>query len=172
MRIYIGVGSNIHADSNIIKALPLMGKYFEIVAASTFYETVPEMALRQTNYINGVLAAETRFKPPKLRRILRKIERKVGRRRSSSADKYRSRQLDLDLILYGERVIKSRKLDIPDRQILSRPYLSRPLQELDPNLMLPDDGTAIGEIAARTDGSRMRALAGVTGEIRRYLSNE
>jgi 2-amino-4-hydroxy-6-hydroxymethyldihydropteridine diphosphokinase len=169
MRIYIGVGSNIRADSNIIRAIRQLGRYIKLIAVSTFYETVPEKGRRQTNYINGVIAAETEHGPRKLRRIFRRIERKLGRQRS--ADSYASRPLDLDLILYGRMVIKTKKLDIPDKHIADRGYLCLPLKELAPDLILPDSGLPIAELAPKIETHTMRPLAGITAEIRRYLTS-
>ena len=170
MTIYIGVGSNIRADLNIIRAIRILTKKVTLTATSTFYETLPEGGRRQVNYINGILAAETKLRPLALRRIFRQIEHKTGRRRGG--DSYESRQIDLDLLMYGDKVIKTKKLDIPDEHIANRPYLSVPLMELDPNLELPGKGVKIRSLVDGQDTSNMRPLEGVSREIRRYLKHE
>ncbi|MBT3272428.1 MAG: 2-amino-4-hydroxy-6-hydroxymethyldihydropteridine diphosphokinase, partial [Spirochaetales bacterium] len=101
MTIYIGVGSNINADANIIKALFLLKEIIQVNAASTFYETIPEKGKRQVNYINGVFAAETNMPPAVLRQRLRRIEKKLGRKRGRHIDAYAPRVVDLDILLYG-----------------------------------------------------------------------
>ena len=170
--VYIGVGSNIQADTNIIKALPLMRRHVRLTASSTFYETIPEKSLPQTNYINGVLEAQTKLKARRLRRKLRRVERTLGRQRSRRTDSYAARPIDLDIIVYGDALIKTRKLDIPDRHIYSRAYLSLPLLELAPGLVLPDRDIPIEAVAASADAGSIRALNGVSAEIRRYINNE
>ena len=172
MKVYIGVGSNIQADTNIIKALPLIRKHVRITASSTFYETRPEKSLPQTNYINGVLEAETGLKPRKLRRKLRKVEKALGRRRGRRTDAYASRPIDLDIVVYGNALIKNRKLEIPDGHIYSRAYLSLPLRELAPGLIMPGSGIPIDTVAASTETGSIRALHGVSAEIRRYINHE
>ena len=170
MTIYIGVGSNIRADLNIIRAIRILEKKVALTAASTFYETLPEGGIRQVNYINGVLAGESDRRPLTLRRIFRRIERKTGRRRGG--DTYASRQVDLDLLMHGDRVIKTKKLDIPDRHIADRPYLSVPLMELDPDLRVPGFGVSIRQIVENQNINQMRPLEGVSREIRRYIEHE
>ena len=172
MRVFIGVGSNISADNNIIKALDLLKNRISIIASSTFYETAPALGKKQANYINGVLAAETDLGPRRLRKILRRIEKKLGRRRGRQVDSYASRPIDLDILLYGRRVINAKRIDIPDKHILDRAFISHPLAELEPELVMPGNNRRVSEIAAATDGSGMTALLGISEEIRRFISHE
>jgi len=83
-----------------------------------------------------VVEIETNFSPEELKyKVLRKIEKDLGRRRSR--DKYASRTIDLDLILYDELIVKGDNFTLPDPQIAKRPYLAIPLYELNPALVLP-----------------------------------
>jgi dihydroneopterin aldolase/2-amino-4-hydroxy-6-hydroxymethyldihydropteridine diphosphokinase len=160
-RAYIAVGSNIQPEENVRKAVKLLSQRVKLTAISTVYETAPEglPAGRQTGgrnqppYYNCVLAIETDLPPVELKRsVLRRIEDELGRQRGQ--DRFASRTIDLDLILYDNLTLSvgaqhAVLLHLPDPEIRERPYLALPLFELDPGLTLPDTGESIGQIAGR-----------------------
>jgi dihydroneopterin aldolase/2-amino-4-hydroxy-6-hydroxymethyldihydropteridine diphosphokinase len=135
--VYIGVGSNINPQKNIISALALLHEDMEISGVSTFYRTEPVKRKNQDTYLNGVWRIISSESPEHLKyHILKRIEQELGRVRT--ADKYAPRTIDLDIVLYGIRVINSADITIPDPDIYTRPFIAFPLLELDPNLILPD----------------------------------
>src|SRR5262249_13926867 len=100
-RAFIGIGSNIDPEKNIRQALRQLAQAVRLTAISTFYR---EPALERPDepaFYNGVVAVETDLPPARLKQdLLRKIEADLGRRRSS--DKFASRPIDLDLLLYDD----------------------------------------------------------------------
>ena len=68
--------------------------------------------------------------------MLRTIENGLHRNRES--DKYASRTIDLDLLLFGNMVIHEEGLTIPDPDIYNRSFIAFPLSELNPDLIMPD----------------------------------
>jgi len=167
-RVYIGIGSNIDAEKNVRKALSLLAGKAHIVAISTIYRTEPEYShcvSEQPEYLNGVVAIETDLSPVELKNtILREIERELGRVRSD--DRYAPRTIDLDILVFGDRVISENGLAIPDPQIPMRAFLAIPLFEVAPDLILPGSGQPIGEIAARHASHTMRPMIEYTFELR------
>ena len=134
---FIGVGSNIQPERNITDALVRLSKRVDIKGISTFYKTTPILRKDQDDYLNGVWQISTSVPPEKLKfGVLRKIEKELNHNRES--DKYASRTIDLDLLLYGDLVIHEENLTIPDPDICKRSFIAFPLSEINPNLVIPD----------------------------------
>jgi 2-amino-4-hydroxy-6-hydroxymethyldihydropteridine diphosphokinase len=168
VRAYIGVGSNINPAENVRNAIQLLSKEVHILGISTVYQTQPEEGLKQPQYYNCVVEIETNFSPEELRyKVLRKIEKDLGRKRSR--DKYASRTIDLDLILYDDLVLKNDDFILPDPHIASRPYLAIPLYELSPELVLPGSGLYIKELASNLSREDMQALHSYTEDLRKEI---
>jgi 2-amino-4-hydroxy-6-hydroxymethyldihydropteridine diphosphokinase len=179
---YVGVGSNVDPERNILLALELLRRRATVSAVSTFFRTPPAGTPpagtppvgggEQPPYLNGVWRITLRVgdSPQGLKRALREIEDRLGRRRS--ADRYAPRTIDLDLVLYDELVLKEEGLELPDPDIYRRPFLSFPLAELDPQLVMPDSGRSIQEVTREQDPSGMQPLEGFTRRLQRLLLSE
>ncbi len=135
--VFISVGSNIEPQKNIVAALRELNGYQPIVAISNFYSNVAIRDTQQPDFINGVVEIRTATEPLLLKYdLLRRIEDLLGRVRGEN--EYLPRTIDLDLILYGNLVINSPQLRIPDPNIRIYPFIAVPLSELEPGLILPD----------------------------------
>jgi len=146
-RVFLGVGSNIHPDENVRKALALLCSHVRITGISTVYLTDAEDRPEQSSYYNCVIEAETQTPPVEFKySVLRKIEEAMGRIRTE--DKSAARTIDLDLILYDDLIMETETLTLPDPQISRRAFVALPLHELSPELRLPGSGVSIAEIAA------------------------
>jgi 2-amino-4-hydroxy-6-hydroxymethyldihydropteridine diphosphokinase len=168
-RAFIGVGSNIEPAVNVRKALKAMSEEMRVVAVSTVYETEPEASPGQPRYYNCVVEAETETPPLELKRALRAIEGRQGRRRSE--DKYAPRPIDLDLLLYDDLTMRSDELTLPDPEIEHRAYLAVALAELAPELSLPGRSETLVELARRLPHEGMRPLDEYTSALRREVAN-
>ena len=152
---YIGIGSNINPEENIEKSLNLLKKHVKLMDISSFYWTKPLLNKDQPDYLNGVVKIETSLNPMILKNsVLKRIENKLGRQKT--IDKYSSRTIDLDLILYDDQIIDNSDLYIPDPDIYSRIFLAIPLYELNPGLILPDTGMSIVDIIKKFEISDMK----------------
>ena len=141
---YIAVGSNIKPQDNIFDALIALKTYVTINAISNFYETPPVSGPGQPDFLNGVVKIKTDRSPREIKfDILRSIEERLGRVRST--DKYAPRTIDLDLILYGSLVIDEPDLHLPDPSICLYPFVAVPLLELAPELIMPDARTPLSD---------------------------
>lgn len=167
-RAFIGVGSNIAPEENIRNALRRLAVSVDILSISTFYCEPALDRPEEPDFYNGVVAIDTNLPPMKLKwEVLRRIEADLGRRRST--DKYASRAIDLDLLLWGDLVAASNELTLPDPDILKRPFVAVPLCEIAPALMLPGFEIPIREVAAGFSAESMQPLAGYTRELRTEL---
>ena len=167
-RTFLSVGSNIHPIENVKKALKLLCSHVRITRISTVYLTPAEDRPEQSYYYNCVVEAETQMPPIELKySILRPIEEALGRIRSG--DKFASRTIDLDLILYDDLIMETETLILPDPQISRRAFIALPLHELSPELRLPASGVSIAEIAASLPQSEMKPLKQYTEILRKEI---
>lgn len=121
---FIGVGSNVEPEPNIVSALELLRSRARVTGSSTFYRTEPIGRPGQPTFINGVWRIDTALSPRQIRNeLLRPIEEELGRRRC--ADKFAPRTIDLDLLLCDDLVVDG--LPHPD---LARPFVCGPVHEL------------------------------------------
>jgi len=135
-RIFIAIGSNIEPELNIPRALKLLSEKVRLFALSTFYSSAPEDSPGSPPFYNGAAEITTELEPMDIKwKVLRPIEEVLGRVRT--ADKNSPRTMDLDLLLYGNRVIADPRLTLPDPGILDYPFVAIPLAELAPRLIPP-----------------------------------
>ena len=107
----------------------------EVVAVSPVYETDPVGPPPQGPYLNAVARVRTMLGPRALLAALLDIEAREGRVRGPERDA--ARTLDLDLLLYGDRVVSESGLEVPHPRLQSRPFVLEPLCDLSPTLVHP-----------------------------------
>ena len=167
IRAFIGIGSNIAPEENVREALRRLAQDTHLVSISTFYREPALGHLAEPDFYNGVVAVDTDLPALTLKwDVLRRIETDLGR--SRSADKYASRTIDLDLLLYGDLVVSSNELTLPDPDILRRAFVALPLHELAPALVLPGLEVPIRQVANGFVTENMQPLR----EYTRQLQNE
>lgn len=170
-RVFIGIGSNIEPEKNVRAAICGMAQQTRVTGISTVYCTDALDHPEQPQYFNCVAEIETEALPAEVKHgILRPIENSLGRKRSE--DKYASRTIDLDLILYGDLVMATEDIKLPDPEILERPFLAIPLFELAPGLVLAGCNLRISEVAARVPHEGMRPLEDYTLLLRKIFNLE
>jgi 2-amino-4-hydroxy-6-hydroxymethyldihydropteridine diphosphokinase len=170
-RVFIGVGSNIEPHANIEKAFSLLRTQVTIVAVSTVYRSAPLLGRDIPRFLNGVWEIRTDLPPGELRTaVLKRIESECGR--AGGTDKYGSRSIDLDLLLYGERVESPGWGSLPHPDIGERPFVAIPLLELDPDLILPGTGVALSKIASGMSDAGLEPDHALTSKLRKELYNE
>lgn len=128
---YIGIGSNIgNRRKNIKLAVKKISglKGTKIMKASDLFDFPAVGGPKgQRNYLNAALKIETGFSPLNLLKKLKKIENELGR---TPAVRFGPRIIDLDILLYGDKSVKSRSLRIPHPRMFNRSFVIRPLQEV------------------------------------------
>jgi len=128
--VYLGLGSNLgDRVKNIEKALHLMEKnniYVEEV--STFIETEPVGGPPQGNFINAVARVRTNLTPVELLKVLKKIEKFLGR--DNNGIRWGPRPIDIDILLYDDITFISKELIIPHPRMALRDFVLKPLLEV------------------------------------------
>ena len=128
---FLGIGSNLgDRRKNIRLALEKISslKNTKIVKLSKIIETDPVGGpSRQGKFLNAVLKIKTDLTPLKLLKQLQKIENEVGRRRTV---RWGPRTIDLDILLFGDKVIERKELKVPHPRLMERDFVLKPLLSL------------------------------------------
>jgi 2-amino-4-hydroxy-6-hydroxymethyldihydropteridine diphosphokinase len=152
--VFITLGSNIAPARNLERAVRMLGQNYHLAlcAVSRVYETAPidatgKIARDQGNFLNAAVLVETDYYSAFSLKynVLRFIETCLGRVRS--ADRFATRPIDLDIALYGDQVIATPLLDIPDPDIVKRAHVALPLADLTPEFVHPCTGQTLAAIA-------------------------
>jgi 2-amino-4-hydroxy-6-hydroxymethyldihydropteridine diphosphokinase len=145
-KVYAGLGSNLgDKRENIIKAIDRLDAYKEICVKekSGFYNTAPVGGPLQPDYVNCVLGLETEIEPQTLLKEFKKIEIELGRK---PGVRWGPRAVDIDILLYGDRIVDDYNLKIPHERMHERVFVLEPLCEISPNIKHPVSGISISEL--------------------------
>lgn len=140
MRAYLGLGSNLdNPITQVRSALSALNHlpHTTVVAISSLYRSKPLAQMVQPDYVNAVVALQTQLSPFELLLECQQIERQQGRVRHQ---RWGSRTIDLDVLLYGDEIIQSDRLTIPHPGIPLREFVLYPLAELNSELVIPGVG--------------------------------
>jgi len=146
--VYIGLGSNLSSDlesevvtprQHITAAIASLDEIqsTRITNKSSLYISKPVGPQDQDDYINAVVQIDTELEPLELLDKLQAIENEHGRERK---ERWGSRTLDLDILMYGEDTINNERLTIPHPEMLNRSFVLVPLAEINSDCAIPDKG--------------------------------
>ena len=159
--VYIGLGSNIDQPAvHLARALVALDQLpsTRLTKRSSLYQSSPQGPPNQPDYLNAVVALTTALKPLILLNHLHSIER---RQRRVRLQKWGPRTLDLDILLYGKMTYRSSRLTIPHPMLHKRNFVLVPLNEINPDLLIPGKGQ-VGSLVNRLrplKHSRLRKLS-------------
>lgn len=149
---YIAIGSNLASPlEQVNAAVKALGEIPEscVVAVSSYYRTPPLGPQDQPDYLNAAVALETALNAETLLNHTQHIELQQGRVRK--AERWGPRTLDLDIMLFGQAVIKTERLTVPHYDMKNRGFMLWPLFEIAPTLTFPDDNTLLQDYLKNTD---------------------
>lgn len=134
---YVALGSNLGSrQKNISKALDAIAsvRNINLLRTSGLTESKPLADKKQNDYLDCVAQIKTNLPPDKLLKTLKKIEASLGRKKS---EKWSSRTIDLDILLYGKKVVRTKDLIIPHPQMHLRSFVLKGLCEIDSQIIHP-----------------------------------
>lgn len=153
-RIFLSLGSNVgRRPDNLRRALSLIAADPDIavVAVSCLYSTSPVGYTHQRDFLNGALELRSRLGPRELLRRLEGFEARLGK---STPFRNGPRRIDIDLVLYGGRVILERSLTVPHPRMHLRAFVLAPLVEIAPRAEHPVLRQSIARLLALAGGAR------------------
>ncbi len=140
---YIGIGSNVgDRGAHMVAARDALANLpgTQLTGQSRVYETDPVGPVDQGAFLNAAVRVATALDPRQLLASMLDIEREAGRERR---ERWGPRTLDLDLLLYGEEVVTADELTVPHPLMHERPFVLRPLCDIDPDVVHPVIGMRV-----------------------------
>jgi len=142
-RVYVSIGSNIDVMKNISSSVKALRGYFGELETSRVYET-QAVGFEGDDFHNLVVAFDTDQSPLEISRILKQIEADHDRTRGK--EKFESRTLDLDQLLYGDLIMQMEGVNIPHPDILRYNFVLKPLTELAEEMEHPEEEKTIKQL--------------------------
>ncbi|HSX45892.1 MAG TPA: 2-amino-4-hydroxy-6-hydroxymethyldihydropteridine diphosphokinase [Candidatus Saccharimonadia bacterium] len=144
--VYLALGSNVgDSGANIAKAVELLSAKLTNLKMAPLYRSKPAGYTEQPDFLNTAASGQTRLEPQELFEFAKQVEKQVGR-----IERFRwgPREIDIDIIFYGDRVIKNEKLEIPHPRFAERDFVLQPLADLNPDLKDPRSGQTVSQLLA------------------------
>ncbi len=162
---YIGIGSNLgDCLKNCKTAVECISRLreVELTAVSSYYKTEPVGVEAQNDFINAVAEIKTSLQAGELLTALQNIENSMGRIRESKGG---PRNIDLDLLFYGQNVLQDGTMIVPHPEIHKRRFVLEPLCEIASYLIHPSFGVSVRGLRDRlTDDKKVERLTENNGQ--------
>ena len=145
-RAYLGFGSNLgDREKRILTAMELLDRAegVSVVSRSTLYETDPVGETDQPPFLNAAAGVETELSPRELLKLIREIEKTIGR---TPTYRWGPREIDIDILLFDDCVVDEEGLTIPHPRMHQRAFVLVPLLEIAPEALHPVLGKTIEEL--------------------------
>lgn len=136
-KIYLGIGTNLgDREDNLRGAMSMIKEHIgRVIRSSSVYKTEPWGFDSEDSFLNIVAEIDTELDPYRLLDQALMTEAKLGRVRTAGG--YKSRLIDIDILLYGRKIINSGILKIPHPRIHERRFVLEPLNEIAPEIVHP-----------------------------------
>jgi len=164
---YIGLGGNVGSEeairARLQSALAMLeeSRHTRVLQVSSVYRSSAWGVTDQPDFLNAVAKLETKLPPVEFLAELKQIEERLGRK---TRQRWGPREIDLDILLYGNFVLQSEGLTIPHPGIRERSFVYVPLQEIAPGIQLPDGRTLVELQPAAGQLSRVSEPLQLPGE--------
>lgn len=129
----------------MLAALAELSRRLGPLTVAPLYRSAPVSPIPQPPYLNSVALLRSELSPEALLDLTQQLERAAGR---VAGPRWGPRQLDIDLLIYGDRCRRAAELTLPHPRLRERAFVLAPLADLAPDLQLPPDGRRVRELLA------------------------
>jgi len=145
--VFLSLGSNLgDRERHLHRALELIEQHAgKLQRVSAFYRTAAWGKEEQPDFLNAAAELKTSLEPSELLRTLLSVEEKMGRRR---AEKWGPRTIDIDILLYEDRIVDQAGLHVPHPALHLRRFVLEPLNEIAPGAQHPQFKKSIAQLLA------------------------
>lgn len=147
--VYVAAGSNVEPERYLSLALRALADIYAPLTLSPAYRN-QAVGFTGEDFINLVVGFNTDESPTEVRKELQKIETACDR--PPGAAKWAPRTMDLDILLFGDRVSNEPGLVIPRPDLLKRPYMLKPIADIAPDVRHPTLGKTMRELWESFEG--------------------
>ena len=150
-RVYIGIGSNIDRENSLRAAVRELTALYGPLTLSPVYESRAH-GFEGDDFYNLVAGFDSTEPIEQIKETLTRIESQFGRERREN--RFSPRALDLDLLLYGDTVRHTNKINLPHPDIRHYAFVLRPLADIAPDLRHPETGETCADMWRRFDAEK------------------
>ncbi len=157
--VFISVGSNIGAKlDNCLRGIASLTESPEslLLGASRFFRTSPVDFTDQDWFVNAAVKIRTTMAPLALMDKLVSIQQQMGRK--TDAVRFGPRELDLDILLYDDWVIRTDRLTIPHPRMHKRAFVLLPICDINPSIIHPVLGQTVADLLNHLDDEDQRVI--------------
>ena len=137
--VYLGLGTNLgDKEQNLRMSIKKIEERIgNVVSLSAFYATAPWGFSSENSFLNAAVCVEQTLLPLQVLEETQRIERELGRTEKSVNGLYADRLIDIDLLLYDDRVMDAEGLILPHPLMTERRFVMEPLSEIAPDVVHP-----------------------------------
>lgn len=140
VRVFLGLGSNVEPEANLALGIRELRRRYGELCVSAVYRNKP-VGFEGADFLNLVVGLDTRLPPATLQADIESIHALAGRTRGG--ERFASRPLDIDLLLYGDHVIDGPDCRVPRQDVLRYSFVLGPLAEIAPDVVHPVTGLTL-----------------------------
>lgn len=146
--IYLALGSNLgDRHAFLQKAREALAAVLTDINESSIYETAPQYVTDQPSFLNQVISGKTTLTAQTLLKTLQQIQKEVGRNEPNI--RFGPREIDIDILSYGDLIIKEEHLEIPHPRLSERLFVLEPLSEIAPDWICPKSKESVKVMLTR-----------------------
>jgi 2-amino-4-hydroxy-6-hydroxymethyldihydropteridine diphosphokinase len=154
--VYLALGSNVGDSARyIMKAQDLLGPVLHDIQRAPLYVSKAVGFTDQADFLNTAVSGQTELSPHALLKVIDDVEQQVGRVKRF---RWGPREIDIDIIFYGNQVLETGSLTIPHPSFQERDFVLRPLVDLDSKIVDPVSRKTVKQLLDSLDASQLSIM--------------